>query len=208
MAARGESPTQAGWSRVEIDPESLAGSRPFLEAERLVAMHDLIAAENRFLPAGGRAATFRLRMSLAEASWFSTSPTPQAAPVVRHILSLKPLSRVVRDYFLICESLRIGPGHDIAGAIRGDRHGAARHPRRRRRASAGIGWPARSTSISPPRGGFSPWSAPSTGATGMRHDPVHNSPLIGYRPPAFDEPLPDKGPHGQGRDYRIPRGRL
>ncbi|SDB37174.1 UPF0262 family protein [Bauldia litoralis] len=88
---------------VDIDPASLAGSRPFLEAERLVAMEDLIATDNRFLPVGG-AGAYRLLISLANGKLVLDVSDEAGAPVVRHILSLKPLSRVVRDYFLICQT--------------------------------------------------------------------------------------------------------
>ncbi len=108
MAAAGES-RSGRLVGVEIDPESLAGSRPFLEAERLVAMRDLIAADNRFVPAGGKG-TYRLRISLTEGKLVLDVSDAAGGPVVRHILSLKPLSRVVRDYFLICETYKSAKG--------------------------------------------------------------------------------------------------
>jgi uncharacterized protein (UPF0262 family) len=86
---------------VDIDAESLAGSS-FLEAERNVAVHDLVA-ENYFVPAG-RNGEFRLRLSIADRKLVLDVSDARGAPVIRHILSLKPLSRVVRDYFLICQS--------------------------------------------------------------------------------------------------------
>ena len=54
--------------------------------------------------------------------------------MVRHILSLTPLSRVIKDYFLICESYYAAVAHRVARPDRGDRHGAARRPQRGRRA--------------------------------------------------------------------------
>jgi uncharacterized protein (UPF0262 family) len=87
---------------VEIDPGALVGPESFLEAERTVAIRDLVA-ENRFLPAG-RSGAFRLRLSITGRMLVLDVADAEGAPVVRHILSLKPLSRVMRDYFLICES--------------------------------------------------------------------------------------------------------
>lgn len=86
---------------VVVDGESLAGS-PALTDERNVAVRDLIA-ENRFTPAH-RGGAFRLRLSLHDRKLVFDVSDAEGAPVVRHILSLKPLSRVVRDYFLIRES--------------------------------------------------------------------------------------------------------
>lgn len=65
-------------------------------------MRDLIA-ENHFSPAHSGGA-FRLRLSLCDRKLVFDVSDAEGTPVVRHILSLKPLSRVVRDYFLIRES--------------------------------------------------------------------------------------------------------
>jgi uncharacterized protein (UPF0262 family) len=86
---------------VDVDAASLAAS-PSLERERTVAVHDLIA-ENHFAPAR-RDGAFRLRLSLHDRKLAFAVSDAEGSPVVRHILSLKPLSRVMRDYFLIRES--------------------------------------------------------------------------------------------------------
>jgi uncharacterized protein (UPF0262 family) len=87
---------------VEIDPESLSATEGVVEAERRSAIRDLLA-DNRFAPAGAPGA-YSLRLSVAENRLVLDIADEADAPVVRHILSLTPLRRVVKDYFLVCES--------------------------------------------------------------------------------------------------------
>ena len=93
---------------VEIDPAALAAA-PFLEAERQIAMHDIVTADNHFVPAGGEGA-FRLKLSLADRKLALDITGEDGAPVARHILSFNPLSRVIRDYFMICQSYESAEG--------------------------------------------------------------------------------------------------
>ena len=52
--------------------------------------------------------------------------TPDGAPVVAHLLSLTPFRKIVKDYFMICDSYYAGDPHRDARPDRGDRHGPAR----------------------------------------------------------------------------------
>ena len=88
---------------VELD-ESIGRSTPDVEHERAVAIFDLIE-ENSFRPVGDDGlGPYRLRLSLAEARLVFAVSRDSGEPVVTHILSLTPFRRVVKDYFLICES--------------------------------------------------------------------------------------------------------
>jgi len=88
---------------VELD-ESIARSTPDVEHERAVAIFDLIE-ENSFRPVGDTGdGPYRLRLSLAEARLVFAVSRENGEAVVTHILSLTPFRRVVKDYFLICES--------------------------------------------------------------------------------------------------------
>jgi len=93
---------------VEIDTPPPAGAASLLESERTVAVRDLIA-ENRFLPAG-RGGAFRLRLSVADRKLVLDVADAKGTPIVRHILSLKPLSRVIRDYALVYQSYNAALG--------------------------------------------------------------------------------------------------
>ena len=88
---------------VELDEISIARSRAYIEHERATAIHDLIS-ENSFRPVGRPEGTFRLRLSIIDSKLVLDVASPDRTPIIRHILSLTQLSRVVKDYFLICDS--------------------------------------------------------------------------------------------------------
>ena len=88
---------------VELD-ESIGRSTPDIEHERAVAIFDLIE-ENSFAPVGdGHGGPYRLRLSLADSRLIFAVSRDNGEPVVTHLLSLTPLRRLVRDYYMICES--------------------------------------------------------------------------------------------------------
>lgn len=88
---------------VELD-ESIGRSTPDVEHERAVAIFDLIE-ENSFLPVGDTSeGPYRLKLSLAESRLVFLITRENGEPVATHILSLTPLRRIVKDYYMICES--------------------------------------------------------------------------------------------------------
>jgi uncharacterized protein (UPF0262 family) len=104
-APTGEAPPERHPGRlvaVEIDPASLATVETFIDAERRTAIRDLVA-DNRFSP-GGRGGTYSLRVSIADRKLVLDVADENGTPAVRHILSLTPLARVIKDYFMVCES--------------------------------------------------------------------------------------------------------
>ncbi|MFZ1681221.1 MAG: UPF0262 family protein [Rhizobiaceae bacterium] len=96
-------PPNARLMDVELD-ESIGRSTPDVEHERAVAVFDLIE-ENRFQPAGdGESGPYKLRLSLAEHRLVFAVSREGGDHVVSHILSLTPFRRIVKDYYMICES--------------------------------------------------------------------------------------------------------
>ncbi|QDC02233.1 MULTISPECIES: UPF0262 family protein [Phyllobacteriaceae] len=88
---------------VELD-ETIGRSTPDVEHERAVAIFDLIE-ENSFAPVGDdQGGPYRLKLSLAESRLVFAISREDGASVVTHILSLTPFRRIVKDYYLICES--------------------------------------------------------------------------------------------------------
>lgn len=88
---------------VELD-ESIGRSTPDVEHERAVAIFDLIE-ENAFHPVGDdTGGPYKLKLSLMESRLIFSIMRESGDVVATHILSLTPLRRVVRDYFLVCES--------------------------------------------------------------------------------------------------------
>lgn len=88
---------------VELD-ETIGRSTPDVEHERAVAIFDLIE-ENTFHPVGDdTGGPYKLKLSLMESRLIFSIMRESGDIVATHILSLTPLRRVVRDYFMVCES--------------------------------------------------------------------------------------------------------
>ncbi len=88
---------------VELD-ESIGRSTPDVEHERAVAIFDLIE-DNSFQPAGDeKGGPYKLKLSVVDSKLVFAIAREGGEAVVTHILSLTPFRRVVKDYFLICES--------------------------------------------------------------------------------------------------------
>ncbi|MEH3090849.1 UPF0262 family protein [Agrobacterium tumefaciens] len=83
--------------------ESIGRSTPDVEHERAVAIFDLIE-ENNFEPIGHVGGPYRLNISLVDAKLVFSITTEEGTDVATHILSLTPFRRIIKDYFLICES--------------------------------------------------------------------------------------------------------
>ncbi|MBC8130254.1 MAG: UPF0262 family protein [Rhizobiaceae bacterium] len=87
---------------VELD-ETIGRATPDVEHERAVAIFDLIE-ENVFRPVGTPDGPYRLKLSLVEKRLVFDIRADGGEAIVTHILSLTPLKRIIRDYFLICDS--------------------------------------------------------------------------------------------------------
>ena len=84
--------------------ETIGRSTPDVEHERAVAIYDLIE-ENAFQPVGDAGGgPYKLKLSLVESRLVFSVTRQDSTPVITHILSLTPFRRVIKDYFLICES--------------------------------------------------------------------------------------------------------
>jgi uncharacterized protein (UPF0262 family) len=88
---------------IELD-ESIGRSTPDVEHERAVAIFDLIE-ENSFCPVNDDGpGPYRLKLSLMDSKLVFAITREGGEAVATHILSLTPFRRIVKDYFLICES--------------------------------------------------------------------------------------------------------
>lgn len=89
---------------VVLDDESIGRGPPDVEHERAVAIFDLIE-ENCFHPVGDeKHGPYRLALSVAEQRLVFNISRENGDPVVVHMLSLTPFRRVIKDYFMVCES--------------------------------------------------------------------------------------------------------
>ncbi|MFC5387270.1 UPF0262 family protein [Aquamicrobium segne] len=88
---------------VELD-KTIGRSTPDIEHERAVAIFDLIE-ENCFRPVNDEGkGPYRLKLSLIEARLVLAISREDGSQVATHILSLTPLRRIVKDYYMVCES--------------------------------------------------------------------------------------------------------
>ena len=84
--------------------ESIGRSTPDVEHERAVAIFDLIE-DNSFVPVNDSGdGPYRLKLSLLEQRLVFAISRESGDAVVTHILSLTPFRRIVKDYYMICES--------------------------------------------------------------------------------------------------------
>ena len=88
---------------VELDLESIAHRGPDVEHERRIAIFDLLE-ENHFHPAGSEGGPYRLRLGLQENRLVFQITHETDASQYTHVLSLTPLKRVIRDYFVVCDT--------------------------------------------------------------------------------------------------------
>jgi uncharacterized protein (UPF0262 family) len=87
---------------IALDAASIGRAPPDIEHERAVAIYDLIE-ENSFA-LNGHAGPYRLVLSVAEQRLVFDLRSEQDEPLVAYALSLTPFRKVVKDYFLVCES--------------------------------------------------------------------------------------------------------
>lgn len=88
---------------VDLDEASIRRGGPDVEHERAAAIYDLLE-DNHFQPVGHPAGRYRLNLSLVDNRLVFAVFGEDGKEVVTHILSLTPLRKVMRDYFLICDS--------------------------------------------------------------------------------------------------------
>jgi uncharacterized protein (UPF0262 family) len=89
---------------VILDDASIGRAAPDIEHERAVAIYDLVE-ESRFV-VKDKPGPYRLVLSLSERRLIFDIRSEAGDPLMTHALSLTPFSKVVKDYFLICDSYR------------------------------------------------------------------------------------------------------
>jgi uncharacterized protein (UPF0262 family) len=100
--SEGES-KRARIASIEIDEKSLAPAGPDADHERKVAIFDLIE-ENHFKVVGHEGGPYNVVLSLADNRLVFDITEADGSAVRKLLLSLTALRRVIKDYFLICDS--------------------------------------------------------------------------------------------------------
>lgn len=88
---------------VTLDQASIGRNNAEVEHEREVAIFDLLE-KNSFALEGHDGGPYTLNLSLADNRLVFTVGDSDRAPIQHVMLSLSPFRRLVKDYFLICES--------------------------------------------------------------------------------------------------------
>jgi uncharacterized protein (UPF0262 family) len=88
---------------VTLDEDSIGRSSSDIEHERATAIYDLIE-ENSFAPVDHDAGPYVLHIGIKENRLVLDIRRENNKPVNAHLLSLTPFKRIVKDYFMICDS--------------------------------------------------------------------------------------------------------
>ncbi|MBB4197008.1 hypothetical protein CCR94_23445 [Rhodoblastus sphagnicola] len=88
---------------VTLDEASIGRGAPDQEHERAIAIYDLIEDNSFGLP-GHDGGPYRLCIGLLDGKLALNVSGDADEPIYTHILSLRPFRRILKDYFLICES--------------------------------------------------------------------------------------------------------
>ncbi len=88
---------------VTLDQASIGRNNAEVDHEREVAIFDLLE-KNSFALEGHDGGPYTLNLSLADNRLVFTVGDTDRAPITHVMLSLSPFRRLVKDYFLICES--------------------------------------------------------------------------------------------------------
>lgn len=102
--AADNSPDDARLIEVILDPGSIARRSPDIEHERQIAIYDLLE-NNRFaLLNHEHKGPYTLLLAVADNRLVLHIGDPERRPLSSLMLSLSPFRRLIRDYFLVCES--------------------------------------------------------------------------------------------------------
>lgn len=103
MTKKEATPATSRLVDVVLDEASIAHRGADVDHERRIAIFDLLEA-NTFAPAGADGGNYRLRLAVQENRLVFDVSSEEGSRQATHILSLTPLKRVIRDYFVVCES--------------------------------------------------------------------------------------------------------
>ena len=106
MSDRAEETEKATLYRIVdlvLDEHTVVRRSPDVEHERRIAIYDLLE-ENYFAPKGSPGGPYILHLGIEENRLAFDIRTPAEQSHGKVVLSLTPFRRVVKDYFLICDS--------------------------------------------------------------------------------------------------------
>lgn len=96
-------PAKARLIDIQLDQTSLGSSNPNIEHEREVAIFDILDG-NSFALDGRDDGPYRLVLAIQDERLVIRVADEGQNELVTHMLSLTPFKRLMKDYFLVCES--------------------------------------------------------------------------------------------------------
>ena len=101
---------------ITLDEQSVVQRSRAIEQEREVAIYDLLEA-NLFKPEGSPGGPYHLTLGVEETRLALDISLEDGTPHGKVLLSLAPLRKTVKDYFLVCENyykaIRTAPPYQI-----------------------------------------------------------------------------------------------
>jgi uncharacterized protein (UPF0262 family) len=88
---------------IELDEASIGRNTPEVEHERQVAIFDILE-NNSFALDDGAPGPYRLRLAILDRRLALEIYGKSSPPLNTFLLSLSPFSRLIKDYFMVCES--------------------------------------------------------------------------------------------------------
>jgi uncharacterized protein (UPF0262 family) len=88
---------------IHLDANSIASPTANIEHEREVAIFDILDGNN-FALVGREDGPYKLNLAIADDRLVFAVGTETQDTVVTHLLSLSPLRRIMKDYFIVCDS--------------------------------------------------------------------------------------------------------
>jgi uncharacterized protein (UPF0262 family) len=88
---------------IKLDETSIGSHTPEVEHERQVAIFDILE-RNEFALEDGTPGPYKLRLAIVEKRLALEIAGEDNVPLTTHLLSLTPFSRLIKDYFMVCES--------------------------------------------------------------------------------------------------------
>jgi uncharacterized protein (UPF0262 family) len=90
-------------AEITLDERTVVNRSAEIESERAAAIADLLG-QNHFAPASGLAGPFRLHLAIEENRLVMEVSPLSDGKSETIMLPLTPFRRIVKDYFLVCES--------------------------------------------------------------------------------------------------------
>lgn len=103
MAEQDQASDPRRLSHVALDERTVLRRTPEIEHERRVAIFDLLE-KNSFWPEGHRGGPYHLHLAVVEGRLVFDIRVEDADPVGQIVLAVTPFKRIIREYFMVCES--------------------------------------------------------------------------------------------------------